>query len=99
VSPRGFFGVPKKLARWAAVVPLVAAGAGLLFATSAQTSQGTDLRSSGRSDLADVVRAQDHAVSVRAAAVQQLQAEVDALTAGCASVPRPCSGCRARWTR
>jgi uncharacterized protein YlxW (UPF0749 family) len=62
-------------------VPLVAVGAGLLFATSAQTSQGTDLRSSGRSDLADVVRAQDRAVSLRAVAVQQLQSEVDALTA------------------
>jgi uncharacterized protein YlxW (UPF0749 family) len=73
--------LPKGLSRWAAVVPLVAAGAGLLFATSAQMSQGTDLRSSGRSDLVDVVRAQDHAVRVRAAAVQQLQGEVDALTA------------------
>jgi uncharacterized protein YlxW (UPF0749 family) len=52
-----------------------------LFATSAQTSQGTDLRSSGRSDLGDVVRAQDRAVRVRAVAVQQLQGEVDALTA------------------
>jgi uncharacterized protein YlxW (UPF0749 family) len=65
-------------------VPVVAVCAGLLFATSAQTSQGTDLRSSGRSDLVDVVRAQDHALSVRAASVQQLQAEVDALTAGAA---------------
>jgi len=62
-------------------VPLVAAFAGLLFATSAQTSQGTDLRSSGRSDLVDVVRAQDRAVRLRAVAVQQLQAEVDLLTA------------------
>jgi len=73
--------MPRGLSRWAVVVPLVAAGAGLLFATSAQTSRGTDLRSSGRSDLVDVVRAQDRAVGVRAAAVQQLQAEVDALTA------------------
>jgi uncharacterized protein YlxW (UPF0749 family) len=62
-------------------VPLVAAAAGLLFATSAQTSHGTDLRSSGRSDLVDVVGAQDRIVRERAAAVQQLQAEVDALTA------------------
>ena len=75
------FVVPEKHARWAVVVPLVAAAAGLLFATSAQTSQGTDLRSSGRSDLADVVRAQDRTVRLRAASVEQLQAEVDALTA------------------
>jgi uncharacterized protein YlxW (UPF0749 family) len=81
VTPRRYFGVPRKPARWAAIVPLVAAGAGLLFATSAQTSQGTDLRSSGRSDLVDVVRAQDRGVLLRVGAVQQLQAEVDALTA------------------
>jgi len=84
LSPRPPFGMPRWPSRWAAVVPVVAVCAGLLFATSAQTSQGTDLRSSGRSDLVDVVRAQDHALSVRAASVQQLQAEVDALTAGAA---------------
>lgn len=81
MSARRFFGMPAKHARWAAVVPLVAAGAGLLFATSAQTSQGTDLRSAGASNLVDVVRAQDRAVRVRAEAVQQLQTEVDGLTA------------------
>jgi uncharacterized protein YlxW (UPF0749 family) len=81
LSPRPSFRMPRLPTRWAAIVPVVAACAGLLFATSAQTSQGTDLRSSGRSDLVDVVRAQDRAVSVRAAAVQQLQAEVDSLTA------------------
>ncbi len=71
----------RRLTGWAAIVPLVAAGAGLMFATSAHTSQGTDLRSSGRTDLLDVVRAQDRAVSQRAAAVQQLQDQVDSLTA------------------
>jgi uncharacterized protein YlxW (UPF0749 family) len=81
LSPRPRLRMPKKLTRWAAIVPVVAAGAGLLFATSAQTSQGTDLRSSGRANLVDVVRAQDRAVSVRAAAVQRLQGEVNALTA------------------
>lgn len=71
----------RRLWGWGAIVPLAAAGAGLMFAASAQTSQGTDLRSSGRSDLVDVVRAQDRAVRERAAAVQKLQGEVDALTA------------------
>lgn len=51
-----------------------------MFATSAQTSQGADLRSSGRFDLLDLVRVQDRAVRVRAAAVQQLQDQVDSLT-------------------
>jgi len=57
LSLRRFFVVPRKNARWTVIVPVVAAAAGLLFATSAQTSRGTDLRASGRSDLADVVRA------------------------------------------
>lgn len=77
---------------WASSVPLVAVVAGLLFAISAQTSAGTDLRSSGRTDLADLVRAQDRTVREKAAAVQQLQGEVDALTAKAA----PGSGAVAR---
>ena len=85
-------GKPRRLTGWAAIVPLVAAGAGRMFATSAQTSQGTDLRASGRSDLVDVVRAQDRAVRQRAAVVQQLQDQVDSLTAqaapGSAAVAR-----------
>lgn len=70
----------RRLTGWAAIVPLVAAGAGLMFATSAHTSQGTDLRSAGRYDLVDVVRAQDRAVRQRMAAVQQLRYQVDSLT-------------------
>ena len=66
---------------WAAVVPLVAIGAGVLFATSGQTSQGTDLRSSGRTDLVDVVRSQDRTVREREVTVQQLQQQVDSLIA------------------
>ena len=72
---------PRRLTGWAAIVPLVAAGAGLMFATSAQTSQGTDLRSSGRTDLVDVVRAKDLSVRQRAQSVKELQDQVDALTA------------------
>ena len=74
-------GKRRRLTGWAAIVPLVAAGAGLMFATSARTSQGTDLRSFGRLDLVDVVRAQDREVRQRTAAVQQLQDQVDSLTA------------------
>jgi uncharacterized protein YlxW (UPF0749 family) len=81
LSPRLRLGKSRRLTGWAAIVPLAAAGAGLMFAISAQTSQGTDLRSSGRSDLVDVVRAQDRAVRQRAEAVRQLQDQVDSLTA------------------
>lgn len=80
MSRRERSGVPRRLTSWAAIVPLVAAAAGLMFATSARTSQGTDLRSFGRLDLVDVVRAQDREVHQRAATVQQLQDQVDSLT-------------------
>ena len=81
MSPRLRFRRPRRLTGWAAIVPLVAAGAGVMFATSAQTSQGTDLRSSGRTDLVDVVRARDLSVRQRAQSVKELQDQVDALTA------------------
>jgi uncharacterized protein YlxW (UPF0749 family) len=73
--------MPRRVSRWAVIVPLVTASAGLLFAASAQTSQGTDLRTSGTTNLVDVVRAQDRTVLQRAATVAQLQAQVNALTA------------------
>ena len=92
MSPRSRPGRPRRLTGWAAIVPLVAVGAGVMFATSAQTSQGTDLRSSGGTELVDVVRAQDLVVRQRAALVKALQDEVDSLTAqaapGSAAVAR-----------
>ena len=66
----------RRVSVWTAVVPVAAAVAGLLFATSAQTARGTDLRASGRTDLVDVIRHQTFEVKQRAASVQQLQAEV-----------------------
>ena len=81
MSPRLRLRRPRRLTGWAAIVPLVAVGAGLMFATSAQTSQGTDLRSSGRTDLVDVVRAKNLSVRQRAQSVKELQDQVDALTA------------------
>ncbi|MEO3937378.1 DUF881 domain-containing protein [Dermatophilaceae bacterium Soc4.6] len=64
---------------WALVVPLVALAAGLLFATSFQTAQGTDLRSAGR-NLPDLVRSGNRAVELKEATSAQLQAQVDQLT-------------------
>ena len=48
----------RRVSVWTAVVPVAAAVAGLLFATSAQTARGTDLRAGGRTDLVDVIRHQ-----------------------------------------
>jgi uncharacterized protein YlxW (UPF0749 family) len=99
LSPRLRFRGPRRLTGWAAIVPLVAVGAGLMFATSAQTSQGTDLRSSGRTDLVDVVRAQNLSVRQRAQAVKDLQDQVDALTAQVAPGNAAVSRLRAAATK
>ena len=73
-------GGPRRFTVWAVSVSVVLAAVGLLFATSEQTLQGTGLRS-GHTALIDFVRSQDRLVRQRAAAVQQLQDQVDALTA------------------
>jgi len=91
--------MPRWLSGWGAIVPLVAVAAGLLFATSAQTSQGNDLRSSGRSDLVDVLRAQDRTLRERQAALLQLQSEVDALSASAAPDNKAVAVLRAQASR
>ncbi|HRW18648.1 MAG TPA: DUF881 domain-containing protein [Dermatophilaceae bacterium] len=63
---------------WRLLVPLVFASAGLLFSTSFQTAQGTDLRSDR--GLPGLVADANREVAAKAARVQVLQAEVDALT-------------------
>jgi len=70
-----------------------------MFATSAQTSQGTDLRSSGRTDLVDVVRARNLSVRQRAQSVKDLQDQVDALTAQVAPGNAAVSRLRATATK
>ena len=65
---------------WSAVVPLVALAAGAMFATSAATAKGTDLRSSG-SDLPGLIREQTRDNTVAAERLRSLRAEVDRLSA------------------
>jgi uncharacterized protein YlxW (UPF0749 family) len=65
---------------WSAVVPVVALCAGVLFATSASTARGTDLRSSA-SGLPDLIRTQTRENAQAAGEVSALQTEVDALSA------------------
>ncbi|MGZ4722533.1 DUF881 domain-containing protein [Oryzihumus sp.] len=69
----------RRPSRWSLLVPVVGVAAGLLFATSAQTAKGTDLRPSG-TDLADVIRAQTRVVQARTQAVRSLREQVDRLT-------------------
>jgi uncharacterized protein YlxW (UPF0749 family) len=65
---------------WSAVVPLVAVGAGVLFATSAATARGTDLRSLG-GDLPGLIREQTRQNTLAAGRLAALRAEVDRLSA------------------
>ena len=69
----------RRPSRWSLLVPVVGVAAGLLFATSAQTAKGTDLRPSG-TDLADVIRAQTRVVQARTEAVRSMREQVDRLT-------------------
>jgi uncharacterized protein YlxW (UPF0749 family) len=66
---------------WRAAVPVVFAVAGLLATASAQTARGTDLRSVGRTDTADVIREQQHRADVQERQVEALRRQVQQLTA------------------
>jgi uncharacterized protein YlxW (UPF0749 family) len=71
----------RRRSRWVWGVPVVLAVGGLLMATSAQTARGTDLRSERRTDLADLVRAQETRAEAAQQAVQQVRSDIDRLTA------------------
>jgi uncharacterized protein YlxW (UPF0749 family) len=64
---------------WRPLVPAIALVAGVLFATSAETAQGTDLRSGRRVELTQLIAAQERSVGDATRRVVQLQGEVDRL--------------------
>jgi uncharacterized protein YlxW (UPF0749 family) len=69
---------------WRALVPLTALLAGLLFATSAATAAGTDLRAGRRTQLTDLIAAQSRTVAAqerKAAALRREVAQVQATAA------------------
>jgi len=61
---------------WRWLVPAVCVVAGLIFATSAQASHGTDLRSPESANLADLIRAAEAQVAQSASQLAQLQGSV-----------------------
>lgn len=69
VRPRG----------WPLLVPLAALVAGILFATSAETSAGTDLRAGRRLDLTQLIAQQERTVVAQDARLATLQDEVEGL--------------------
>lgn len=63
--------------RWRLGVPVVALATGLLFATSASTARGTDLRASQITDLASVVNEKSDRIAAAQEWIAQLQAQVN----------------------
>src|SRR5215212_2179009 len=64
---------------WRALVPAIALLAGVLFATSAETAQGTDLRAGRRVELTQLITAEERSVGDATRQVVTLQGEVDVL--------------------
>ena len=70
---------PSGRRRWVAFVPLTALAAGLLFAASASTAQGTDLRADRRLRLTELIAREEQAVErqeLAAAAMRRSVADV-----------------------
>ncbi|SEP12793.1 DUF881 domain-containing protein [Trujillonella endophytica] len=65
---------------WAALVPIVALAAGLLFATSGQTARGTDLRGGEVLELSGLITQRRAALAEQSAEARELQAQVERLT-------------------
>jgi uncharacterized protein YlxW (UPF0749 family) len=65
---------------WGLLVPLAFVLAGVLFATSAEVSHGTDLRAAGDTSLPDLIRAEQRQVDLAAARVTALRRSVAALS-------------------
>ncbi len=83
LSARALFdrkGTNRRSGSWRLLVPAMALLAGLLAATTAHTARGTDLRSAGRSNVADLVRQAEARAGADEATVKQLQSQVAALT-------------------
>jgi uncharacterized protein YlxW (UPF0749 family) len=63
----------------------VALAAGLLFATSGRTAQGTDLRAGDVTELSGLIAQRESAIARQAAQLSDLQRQVDRLTAQAAT--------------
>src|SRR5687768_13928242 len=65
---------------WTVLVPVVALLAGLLFATSGRTAQGTDLRAGDTTELSELIRQRNQVVARQDEQLAELQSEVERLT-------------------
>ena len=76
---------PSPRRRWHLLVPAVAMGAGLLFAASAATARGTDLRGGRLSQLTDLVELRGQHVAAQERAAAALRAQVAVAQAAAAA--------------
>ncbi|WP_040338898.1 DUF881 domain-containing protein [Candidatus Blastococcus massiliensis] len=74
-----------RLSAWGALVPVVALAAGLLFATSGRTAQGTDLRAGEVTELSALIRERDGAIAAQERRLAELQRISEQLTEQAAS--------------
>jgi uncharacterized protein YlxW (UPF0749 family) len=74
-----------RLSAWGALVPVVALAAGLLFATSGRTAQGTDLRAGEVTQLSELIEQRNTVIARQSDQLAELQREVDRLTERAAS--------------
>jgi len=70
---------------WTVLVPVVALSAGLLFATSGRTAQGTDLRAGEVTQLSELIQQRNTVIARQGEQLADLQSEVDRLTDRAAS--------------
>ena len=75
----------RRLSAWGALVPVVALAAGLLFATSGRTAQGTDLRAGEVTQLSELIEQRNTVIARQNDQLADLQREVDRLTERAAS--------------
>jgi uncharacterized protein YlxW (UPF0749 family) len=70
---------------WGALVPVVALAAGLLFATSGRTAQGTDLRAGDITKLSQLIALRNSAIARQESQLADVQRQVQRLTGEVAS--------------
>jgi uncharacterized protein YlxW (UPF0749 family) len=81
---------------WNVLVPVTALLAGLLFATSAATAQGTDLRAGRRSQVTELISSQRSDLQRQERDAARLRAEVGELQASAAAGNSRVAGARAQ---
>lgn len=74
-----------RLSAWGALVPVVALLAGLLFATSGRTAQGTNLRGGEVTELSGLIDQRNDVIADQEDQLGELQRQVDRLTEQAAS--------------